>query len=449
MVSHASTNEWQSFEMRMRRRRAERVLLRAEVAAEAGCLDEARECLSEARALAPSMPALAETARKIEEYAERPMPVGPMATLGVIGPVFADAAVGMAAAPSASASPKASEPVTSDLVSSEPAVSEPAASDPVASDPVAAAFSRKIIRARKIVPIAAGLAIAVAVFAARVSRAPGTATAAEVPVAAANSVASTPPERGAPIDRSEPSVALERAALDRSSGPTAATPPDPARAALAHPEAAASAVARPVPTSGESTSDAVTRLKTDRVGFETPRPEPRFDLPRLAASAGASELPGVTTGALSIPAVAAVEPREMTLAPLSLPDPILPATTASAPIATAVDASSQDAAVRRVLNRYASAYSDLDADAAQRVWPGVNRAALSRAFEALAAQRVSLGDCKIQIAAANAQARCAGSATWSPKVGNGAARTEQRIWTFELARAGSGWQIVSARVQNR
>jgi hypothetical protein len=110
---------------------------------------------------------------------------------------------------------------------------------------------------------------------------------------------------------------------------------------------------------------------------------------------------------------------------------------------------SQESVVRSVLNRYASAYSALDAAAAQRVWPGVNRAALSRAFEGLASQEIALGDCRIDVAAANAQARCAGTATWSPKVGGGGARTEARDWTFELARAGSGWQIVSARVQNR
>jgi hypothetical protein len=105
--------------------------------------------------------------------------------------------------------------------------------------------------------------------------------------------------------------------------------------------------------------------------------------------------------------------------------------------------------VRTVLTRYASAYSALDADAAQRVWPGVNRAALARAFESLASQRVSLGECRIHVAAASAQAQCAGSATWSPKVGSSASRTEARNWTFELARAGAAWQIVSARVQNR
>jgi hypothetical protein len=156
--------------------------------------------------------------------------------------------------------------------------------------------------------------------------------------------------------------------------------------------------------------------------------------------------------AVSVPPPAAPEPRETPgtppILPVPLPDPPLPATASNAGVAIPVDAS-QEAIVRRVLNRYASAYSELDADAAQRVWPGVNRAALSRAFDALASQRVSLGDCKVQVAAATAQARCAGSATWSPKVGNGAARTEQRNWTFELARAGNGWQIVSARVQNR
>jgi hypothetical protein len=105
--------------------------------------------------------------------------------------------------------------------------------------------------------------------------------------------------------------------------------------------------------------------------------------------------------------------------------------------------------VRFVLSRYASAYNALDADAAQRVWPRVNRDALRRAFDSLASQQISLGDCRIDVAASSAQARCAGTATWAPKVGGGGTRTEARDWTFELARAASGWQIVSARVQNR
>jgi hypothetical protein len=78
----------------------------------------------------------------------------------------------------------------------------------------------------------------------------------------------------------------------------------------------------------------------------------------------------------------------------------------------------------------------------------VNRAALARAFDGLSYQRVTLEDCRVQIAGRTAEARCSGSAAWSPKVGSGS-RTESREWTFELARAAAGWHIVNARVQNK
>jgi hypothetical protein len=58
-ISHTSSGEWQSFEGRMRRRRAERCILRAEVAAEAGALAEARAALEEARKLAPGLAEIA------------------------------------------------------------------------------------------------------------------------------------------------------------------------------------------------------------------------------------------------------------------------------------------------------------------------------------------------------------------------------------------------------
>lgn len=104
--------------------------------------------------------------------------------------------------------------------------------------------------------------------------------------------------------------------------------------------------------------------------------------------------------------------------------------------------------MRNVLNRYASAFNALDADAAQRVYPRVNRAALSRAFDGLASQQIALTDCRIDVVATNATARCGGTATWAPKVGGGT-RSESRSWSFQLARGQSGWQIVSATVQNR
>ena len=53
---HTATQQWQSFEIRMRYRRAERCVLRAEAALGAGMEEEARAALDEARALNPDAP---------------------------------------------------------------------------------------------------------------------------------------------------------------------------------------------------------------------------------------------------------------------------------------------------------------------------------------------------------------------------------------------------------
>jgi hypothetical protein len=136
-----------------------------------------------------------------------------------------------------------------------------------------------------------------------------------------------------------------------------------------------------------------------------------------------------------------------------LPGASAAGTTVTVPVSAtpspAVNAESSDAAVRRTLDRYADAYSALDAAAAARVWPSVNRGALTRAFDGLASQQISLGTCRVDVRGGAAHADCAGSATWAPKVGASSARTESRRWTFELARRGADWQIVDARVQNR
>jgi hypothetical protein len=71
--SHTATVQWQSFEMRMRERRAHRCRLRAETAIEAGLLDDAREALDEARRLSPLLPGLEETEQKLAD-AQAPVP---------------------------------------------------------------------------------------------------------------------------------------------------------------------------------------------------------------------------------------------------------------------------------------------------------------------------------------------------------------------------------------
>lgn len=65
--SHTSTQQWQSFEVRMRYRRAERCVARAEAALGAGRDDEARAALDEARALNPETPPLEAVAAAVHQ----------------------------------------------------------------------------------------------------------------------------------------------------------------------------------------------------------------------------------------------------------------------------------------------------------------------------------------------------------------------------------------------
>ena len=96
--------------------------------------------------------------------------------------------------------------------------------------------------------------------------------------------------------------------------------------------------------------------------------------------------------------------------------------------------------IRALLSRYETAYNRLDAKAASAVWPGVNQAALGRAFDVLLSQRVSLGLCDITVIGDIAGASCAGKARWEPKVGGGL-QTADRYWKFNLRKTDDGWKI--------
>ena len=102
--------------------------------------------------------------------------------------------------------------------------------------------------------------------------------------------------------------------------------------------------------------------------------------------------------------------------------------------------------VRAALARYEAGYSALNVAAVQAVWPAVDARSLSRAFDGLASQRFSLGQCSMAIETASATATCNGTASWTPKIGGGVS-SEGRRWTFDLRRVDGGWQIV--RVSTR
>lgn len=64
-LPHAATPQWQSFELRMRHRRADRCTRRAELALQAGALDDAWEAIEEARRMNPSGAGVADVVRRI------------------------------------------------------------------------------------------------------------------------------------------------------------------------------------------------------------------------------------------------------------------------------------------------------------------------------------------------------------------------------------------------
>ena len=362
MVSHTASGEWQSFEVRMRRRRADRLVLRAEAAIEAGCLEEARECLTEARTLAPALPALDTLQRRLSE------------------PVLA----------------------TPELVG--------------LPEPEPASKSRRVAIAAAVLAISAAAAAGATMMVARTGTTPTGTTVESVAEAPRTSVSS-----GSPVSTA------------------AATPAEPGSSTPADVFAAETAAALPV---------AAPDVKPDIPQKLLDAAVPPVTLPIQPTDSMALQRASLET--IPVPPAPSVlrtpEPEPTPIAEVRLPAapiaaPVLPTPPASEP--------SHEPAVRAVLDRYAAAYSSLDVNAAQRVWPSVNRGALARAFDSLVSQQVSLGDCRIDVSGLNATARCSGTTSWTPKVGDGAEHNEARGWTFELARGAAGWEIVTARVQKR
>lgn len=116
---------------------------------------------------------------------------------------------------------------------------------------------------------------------------------------------------------------------------------------------------------------------------------------------------------------------------------------AETPPAPAAPPVNEESRVRAVLARYESAYSDLNATGAQAVWPGVDERSLTRAFESLESQRVTLGRCSVSLDGASARAECRGNVTYTPKVGGGV-QTQARQWRFDLVNTNGNWQITRA-----
>jgi hypothetical protein len=165
-------------------------------------------------------------------------------------------------------------------------------------------------------------------------------------------------------------------------------------------------------------------------------------------SGSASPVPAPSTPVT--PPAASPEPAA-TSPVISPPDnralDVAPGDAVSKPSAPAVrEEISDDRLIRVALDRYQTAYSRLDAQAAADVWPSVDRRALQRAFHGLADQTVNLGRCDIRVQPGSAEADCVGTASWTPRVGGGT-QSASRRWRFDLRHRQGDWIIVSANVR--
>ena len=66
---------------------------------------------------------------------------------------------------------------------------------------------------------------------------------------------------------------------------------------------------------------------------------------------------------------------------------------------------------------------------------------MARAFSQMASQTVEFYSCGVELTGAGAEANCAGSVTFVPKVGGKVPRVEDRRWTFYLRRQNDRWII--------
>jgi hypothetical protein len=384
-ASHISTHQWQSFETRMRQRRVERCIVRAEAALETGYEAAAVDAIAEAKLLDPSVPDIDAIRATVEERRR-------------------------AAAAAAAA----------EIAAVEGAVRRRRARQSV----VAAGLGLALFGGSAAIMYRAAADSRLALLGGAPRPAAGISSAQTVDIPAASTV----PAQPAP----QPSAASPQQAVD--SGPGASTAIQTVTRDFTVPSSASSAPPLALPA-------ADTSQRRPDVPVQASEPVvTRFETPQVSSTPFASA-PG-DVASVPPPPAATLPPVEdrsagAATAPVLEPAPNLPA---AAPAPAPVD---ETARVRSVLSRFETAYSELNARAAQAVWPGVDGRSLARAFQGLEAQRLSLGQCALAIDGVTARAECDGSATWTPKIGGGT-RTEARHWKFELQNTGGAWQIVTA-----
>jgi hypothetical protein len=404
--SHTASQQWLSFELRMRRRRAERCLLRANEALQAGRVEDARRAVAEAREMAPSMPELAALEAGIAahvrrraraRYARLASVAAGLTMLALTTLVVWPAWTGSSPEPDRNAGAHADSGVPPAAVASPASpVVEPLPEQP-APEPSLEQPAPEPLR--------------------------------EQPA----------PE---PLrEQAAPEPLREQAAPEPLREQAAAEPPREQPAPELRREQPAPEVRREQPAPGPSREQPAPGLLASRDGAVLQPREPVSEATSGTRPSARSLEPEATPG------------TPLKLSPLpafdTTPPPAPPpleagvATSTAGGLDTRSGTQADSAAIRRALARYEAAYSNLDVSAARAVWPTLDQRALARAFDGLAMQRISLNDCDVVVTGATARATCAGTAAWTAKVGGGR-RTQARRWAFQLKNADGTWQIVRA-----
>jgi hypothetical protein len=193
---------------------------------------------------------------------------------------------------------------------------------------------------------------------------------------------------------------------------------------------------------------------------ETPDVAPRLAPAAPPARATIGDSPSFAAPAESRPApmIAAVttiplrEPRIQSTAPsldglaLSASRVVLPADRKEA---DPNDPAAEQGRVLAVVREYTRALERLDVVATKAVYPSIDDRRLRRDFEGVETQRFQLGSCDVSFSSSGhgANAWCLGNSTYRPKIGSRVLRYTDKVWEFNLARDGGGWQILEARIQ--
>lgn len=437
-VAHLATPQWQSFEIRMRARKADRCLQRAAAALDDGSIDEASDALEEARQLSPLDPRLEELSARLDTLKHPAPPTSTaqghgyfwtsaaiVAGLAVVGAAGwetwvhrdqivlllpkahpdIDASAGLAA-PAANDARQPNAPNANQAQTGETSIDSPGAQAAPTNDPTQTSqdtiVQTRLIRPEQVIdtremPVG--------------SRTPNE-TAAAVPPTETASV----PTSGN-VQQSDTKAEIERPLAVTTGQELSARPQrDTMPAPPPSPEYRTPAV---LPATNPPPA-------TSLVPPPSEPPRPTNAMATAAATNPATEM------AVSSPAAAA--PARSSTAPPPSPAP------APSP------ARDDRLAIRSALSRYESAYNRLDVDAVRSIWPSLDQRALARAFDNLTAQRVALQDCNVDVSGSTARANCSGNASWTPKVGGGE-RSASRKWTFDLSESNGAWRITHVQAR--